>query len=546
MDRFCGITGELDDDTFGLAARVHVPPAFEQQMREARAFLGKDGHTWQLDRQNAYLPIYTSMAAGASARWRVVSRAPVSPRIVRSFERGVLGLSADLRGRLAITEIRVSDTATRMWVEVDWHGLINPRLAIKQGELEPDALFDEMIAILLSLERHHVVHGGIGPAHLRWRPGDGASRKGALCLTHFGLPHLLAAQRRTVLPALGTSVGDPRYMAPEVAFGLPPDPMSDRYSAAASYAALLSDPDHAPGGPLLGLAGARARAARSPEEWIRGIAENMRRRIDGRVLEQLWLMLEPQPRDRRPRSTRPPREAGRGPLDPADASRMALPLQRVSDAPAATTRSLAVPTPAQATQSPRPASARLFWAVGTGTVGVLALVIYLVLSRSFGTAAPPLDEASVDTTTAVPTFVDEPGEPPVMGPPLPPLCDLGAAVASARRALAFDVLPKQQGGQVTLAPIHCARIPLDKGSGALAGADGSHPLGCCKAVLDLRQCAEAHESRPLMTYRLPEGPLAKQRVTQLRRELERCGMADDLTPADVSGLDVSAASFDRP
>ncbi|MCC6556974.1 MAG: hypothetical protein IT372_28820 [Polyangiaceae bacterium] len=538
--QFCGVTGALGGGPFGPAALVDLPGGFDGQLRDALELVRQDGGAWQIDTRNAYLPTYILSVVGSHPRMRIVSLAPISPVVVRAFESQIRGLPADLAASLGIVKAKVSSSASRAWMEVDWDGLLDPQPAIARRELDPNTMFDELVSVLQRLARHGAVHGGIEPVHLRRRTGQRAAQNGSLCLMHFGLPPLLAAQRKAVFPALGTSAGDPRYMAPEVAFGLPPGPEADWYAAAASFVELLSSSGKASAGPLMGLSGARARAERSPEEWLSRIDEDLRSRLEGRVIEQLWLMLEPHPAHRRlPGAALVPEEAP----PRADERRLlvvrsALELRRAQEV------ALAAGTSAASDRSPgdtKRRARRAWWCAGSAACLVLLTVGgSFVVSSVRPTPPIPVSHAPGEPTLTPGQHPPKVEKPIALGPPAPEPCDLEAAVAIARRALAFGVVLTREAGEAPtrLAPIACARVSIDQGTAPAAKAKDVEEHRCCEAVAALHRCAEEHGARPLLMYRLPESSLARQRVAQLRQVLQRCGMESSLVPVDVSGLDV--------
>jgi len=103
---------------------------------------------------------------------------------------------------------------------------------------------------------------------------------------------MIAAQREAIFSGLGTSIGDPRTMAPEVVAGSLPSAQSDCYSAAVSllWTIGLVDPiRHADA--LFGTEAIAARQSLKPGDWIgRGIDASKR----DALIEKLSGYLEPE------------------------------------------------------------------------------------------------------------------------------------------------------------------------------------------------------------------------------------------------------------
>jgi serine/threonine protein kinase len=137
------------------------------------------------------------------------------------------------------------------------------------GVPSPERL-EELPVLLKALEGLEVVHGGIVPDAIR-------TRGGSLVLDDFAVAWFIAEQRRLSYDGTGTSVGDPRTMAPEVMFGCRPKPASDRFSAAVSLLRLLLRVQHplGSGAALLGAAPLLHCMALRPVDWIRGVESRL-------------------------------------------------------------------------------------------------------------------------------------------------------------------------------------------------------------------------------------------------------------------------------
>lgn len=314
---FCPVTGRFcreraGGDPFEEAGLLEITDRSEST-REAELFVQGDAAAFELLDEDAYLLRFLDATTG---RTRITNRRALSPWLLRGIEASARALGDRLLDVLGIRDLSVELGSGRIWLDVDWF----------DGEVASVELPRALLLLqrdLSALERCGVVHGGIAPEWIRFRAAGGGAP--SLRLGGFGLAWMIAEQRERVFDGLGTSVGDPRYMAPEVADGYPPSAASDCYSAAASLLAAFRAGSPARG-PLLGRAAVSARMACPPDRWLppSGV-------LAGPPRAQLRAMLDPCP-DKRgwleqerpvaPHSVRPePRTLGMTSVAPLPAPR---------------------------------------------------------------------------------------------------------------------------------------------------------------------------------------------------------------------------------
>ncbi len=262
LDSYCPVNGRFGTQRINndplKAAGLQVIDG-DSGLAEATAFVGGGSPSWKPVDQSAYVFAYAHVR---TSRRRVTSRKPLHTWALSNIS-AVLEALGPLQAHVDIRGHRIDWSQLRVWIENDTFR----ELASVKHSASPTSILNQLIVKLALLERSGVVHGGIEPSFLKVRPNGAGDYE--LVLAGFGIPWLVASQRESTFDGLGTSVGDPCFMAPEVAMGTPPTHASDVYSAAAAFLVAMGYSEPPPR--LFGEEGPEKELEEvEPERWLSG------------------------------------------------------------------------------------------------------------------------------------------------------------------------------------------------------------------------------------------------------------------------------------
>lgn len=254
MLKFSRVTGEPVSQTEAILL-AECPPFDAWPIdRQVQDFLDQEKWSVADVRRNAYV-VYAHKPGSAA----FTLAKPISMGLTLWLEETLARLTPRARELLGITAWKTIPRSGLFWVEVDWD-------EFRWGPLRGDigGWCEPLISALADLRYDGVIHGGIEPSSL---VVDEKNRN--LRFKHFPIAHLIAAWRGQLVQGLGELVGNPLYIAPELAAGEAPDSLSDVYSLGASLLCLLrSARPHEERAPYLGSPGAERRLTLMLDDWI--------------------------------------------------------------------------------------------------------------------------------------------------------------------------------------------------------------------------------------------------------------------------------------
>lgn len=271
---YCPITGVPEASAVPALGEWPLVPWSGEIDRAVREFVERTG-PWTLDasRPNRYQAVWTR-----EGRWGVSPTRVLSTATVRWLERGMESLTSRACAGLGLKRLHADAVQGVFLFEVDWY---HPRWQPVPCD-GVERWCAPFLALLDDLRASGVCHGGICPSALAVDPDGGEVR-----LRGFPFAHVICDARRALAPGLGELVGDPLFVAPEVAAGERPDAVSDIYSLGASLLTIAGmTRGHDWRGPYAGVAGMTRRMALVQEDWLMEGAP---------VVPTLLGMLEPNP-----------------------------------------------------------------------------------------------------------------------------------------------------------------------------------------------------------------------------------------------------------
>ena len=252
-----------------------------------RDFVTRDRHL-DLHTETAY--VVTFRDPHSQSYERVTSREPLSAPLVRRLAAMLTSLrEASFLEYVGVKDWGLNESQDRIWIG----RTPGERLPSALGEDGRRGDLTKLLNTLAALASRNIVHGGLAPEAIAWQDDK-------IVLKGFGEAWLVAGQRYRFYDGLGRSVGDPRYMAPEVILGCLPSPASDTFSAAAAVITSVCGAVHPLGSSreLLGAEPLYRCLTPSSADWKARCEPQLVESLPDRIRQWLDRSLSPLPDDR--------------------------------------------------------------------------------------------------------------------------------------------------------------------------------------------------------------------------------------------------------